>query len=492
MSHQQRLVVIGTDIGTQGVRVMALNDHGELLSSHAVAFSIEGSREEQSPAGWWRDLLSCLTRLMGDLNRIVPKPEVKAISVTSTSGTMIALDARHEPVSPALMYSDPRSFREAQLCKAAAERAGSAGYTAFNASSGLPKMLWFREHDPSAAERIELWAHATDYIVGKLSGVWGVTDYSNCLKTGYDLVQEQWPGYVTGELGIPASWLPKVVPPGTVLGTVAPEVAEATGLPRNVLVVTGMTDGCTSQIASGAIRPGEWSTTIGTTLVVKGVTREPIDDPLGRLYNHKHPQGFWMPGGASNTGGDWVSRDYAGADLAALNREAASLVPTPWICYPLLQHGERFPFVAAGARGFDHGGLTAEQRFAARMEGVAYLERLAYEMIEALSGETVANVYTAGGASTSPVWLGIRSSVLRRPIRKMKHVEGAVGAAVLAASGTLFSGLEEAGSAMIAPEQLIEPWDASVCEKYDDNYRRFVERLRELGYLADESESETA
>ncbi|CAG7645927.1 D-ribulose kinase [Paenibacillus solanacearum] len=489
---QQRPVVIGADIGTQGVRVMAVNDQGELLSSHAVAFSIEGSREEQSPAGWWDDLLACLARLTGDLNRLVLKPEVKAISVTSTSGTMIALDARYEPVSPALMYSDPRSFREAQRCKAAAERAGLTGYTAFNASSGLPKMLWFREHDPAAAERIALWAHAADYVIGKLSGVWGVTDYSNCLKTGYDLGHHQWPGYVTGELGIPASWLPKVVPPGTVLGSVTPEVAEATGLPRSVLVVTGMTDGCASQIASGAIRPGEWSTTIGTTLVVKGVTREPIADPLGRLYNHKHPQGYWMPGGASNTGGDWISRDYVGADLAALNREAAKLAPTPWISYPLQQQGERFPFVAAQARGFDHAGLTDVERFASRMEGVAYLERLTYDMIESLSGEPVTAVYTAGGASASAVWLGIRSSVLRRPIRKMRHVEGAVGAAVLAASGTLFSNLEEAGAAMIAPEQLIEPWDAPVCDKYDDNYRRFVEQLRALGYLAGESESEPA
>ncbi|GGD64492.1 FGGY-family carbohydrate kinase [Paenibacillus nasutitermitis] len=50
--------------------------------------------------------------------------------------------------------------------------------------------------------------------------------------------------------------------------------------------------------------------------------------------------------------------------------------------------------------------------FASRMEGVAYLERLSYKMIESLSGEKVTRLYTAGGASKSLTWLTIRSSVM--------------------------------------------------------------------------------
>jgi sugar (pentulose or hexulose) kinase len=274
-----------------------------------------------------------------------------------------------------------------------------------------------------------------------------------------------------------------VVAPGTVIGTITPEVAEITGLPRHVKVAAGMTDGCASQIASGAIHPGDWNTTIGTTLVVKGVTREPIEDPLGRLYNHKHPEGYWMPGGASNTGADWVSQDYAGADLQTLNRAAQTLIPTPWISYPLLQKGERFPFVAGEARGFEPAGLSPEQRFAARMEGVAYIERLSYEMIEGLTGQPTARLFTAGGGSNSALWLSIRSSVMRQPIYKMKHIEGAVGAAVTAASNTLFSSLGEAGRAMVTPDQVVEPLNPSVCRHYEENYRLFKDRLKEYGYL---------
>ncbi|MFK7693190.1 FGGY-family carbohydrate kinase [Paenibacillus sp. HJGM_3] len=476
-------VVIGVDVGTQGVRVMAVNGKGELLSPYARSFALLGSREEQAPEVWWNDMLACLSALVAQLKRMAGSElSIAAIAVTSTSGTMLPLDRDHMPLGPALMYSDPRSFAEATACKEAAQRYAGSGYTVFNASCGLPKILWFMNRFPHLAERIKLWAHAADYITGKLSGQWGVTDYTNGLKTGYDLVQDRWPSYISAELGVPADWLPGVVPPGTVIGSILPEVADRTGLPRDVKVVAGMTDGCASQLASGAVRPGDWSTTIGTTLVVKGVTCEPIADPLGRLYNHKHPEGYWMPGGASNTGADWVTRDYAGTDLHALNHAAQQLIPTPWIRYPLLQKSERFPFVAEEARGFEPAGLSPEQRFASGMEGVAYIERLSYELIEQLTGQPPATLYTAGGGSNSNVWLSIRSSVMRRPIHKMKHIEGAVGAAVLAASNTLFSGLGEAGRAMVVPDQVIEPLEASVCDRYEENYQLFKQRITELGY----------
>ena len=112
------------------------------------------------------------------------------------------------------------------------------------------------------------------------------------------------------------------------MGTLKQELALALGLSPKAIVTTGMTDGCASQVASGAVNLGDWNTTIGTTLVVKGVTREEINDPSGAIYCHRHPDGHWMPGGASNTGADWVSKFYGGMDLGELNRDASRLIPT--------------------------------------------------------------------------------------------------------------------------------------------------------------------
>jgi sugar (pentulose or hexulose) kinase len=474
---------IGIDVGTQGARSVLIDVTGAVLGSGEQAFPLSNqSREEQSPEQWWQDCFLCLQQVIAQVMPHIRLSDVVAISVTSTSGTIIPLDKSNQPLHNAIMYSDPRSAEEAGYCKKVALAEHSNGYTAFNASSGLPKMLWFINRYPGKVEQLGKFIHAADFIIGKLSGRYDVTDYTNALKSGYDVRKKEWPAYIWEKLPVQRNWLPTVQPSGTTVATILPELAGALGLPRTIQIVAGATDGCAAQIASGAVQIGDWNTTIGTTLVVKGVTTREINDPLGRLYCHRHPEGYWMPGGASNTGADWVTRDF-GNDLGELTAQAAKLVPTRHLAWPLKQQGERFPFIAPQATGFQPAGLPPAELFAACMEGVAYMERYAYEVIEQLSGESVSAVFTAGGGSNSNVWLQIRSNVLNLPVYKMKHVTGAVGAAIIAASQTHFSTLTEAAKALTQIEKEVHPQAVSV-DIYQQNYQQFMELLAAKGYLS--------
>ncbi|HEX8040695.1 MAG TPA: FGGY-family carbohydrate kinase, partial [Chryseosolibacter sp.] len=168
------------------------------------------------------------------------------------------------------------------------------------------------------------------------------------------------------------------------------------------------------------------------------------------------------------------------------NEEARRLIPTAHLSYPLQQDGERFPFVAPLAKGFHPPDLTRTELFAANMEGVAYLERYAYELVEYLSGEKVKSIYTAGGGSRSHTWLTIRSSVLNLPIYKMKNVSGALGAAILAASLVGFSSLTAAARAMTQTEKKVLP-EKNLAAEYEMNYRRFIALLGEKGYIRKET-----
>jgi len=472
---------IGIDVGTQGVRAALVSESGMVLAeaSRALVLTAE-SRQEQSPEEWRLKTFEVLDELMQSLTPDIDRNHILAIGVDSTSGTVIPLDKRNKPLHAALMYSDPRSAAISRECVAVAERFVSDGYTGFGASSGLAKMVWFVRTYPDKAAAIRKWVHAADYLVGQLSGVYDVTDYTNALKSGYNVSDYRWPAYLTTHLPLQRDWLQQVVPSGTPIGYLTDELAARWGLHR-AQVIVGMTDGCASQVASGAVKPGDWNTTIGTTLVIKGVTTTAINDPAGRLYSHRHPDGYWMPGGASNTGADWVSTDF-GVDLRGLDEEAASLIPTGQLAWPLKQMGERFPFIAADAKGFVPEGLAPAERFAASMEGVAYIERLAYELIAQLSGERPAAVYTAGGGSNSDVWLTIRSNVLNLPIYKCKEASGAVGAAIAAASKTYYASLAEAAARMTAVERKIEPQPALVTA-YELNYRRFIDELKKRKYI---------
>ncbi|QEC41527.1 FGGY-family carbohydrate kinase [Pseudobacter ginsenosidimutans] len=468
---------IGIDIGTQGARVVMLDETGRQLGAKEEVFPLtEDSREEQSPELWWECCCRLIPALVKEVKDQAPMEKIKAVAVTSTSGTIIPLDQDFNPLHNAIMYSDPRSAQQASFCKAIAEKNVQEGYTAFNASSGLPKMRWFLETCPEKTEQLYKFIHASDFITGRLSGQYDITDYTNAMKSGYDLHKDQWPGYIAEQIGIRREWLQEVKPSGEPIGVIRKELAKQFGLPETLIVTTGMTDGCASQVASGAVSPGQWNTTIGTTLVIKGVTKQSVNDPSGAIYNHRHPAGYWMPGGASNTGADWVSKLFGGQDLQNLGKEAALRLPAASLAWPLLQKGERFPFVSPQAVGFWPEGDEVE-KFTACMEGVAFIERFAYERIALLSGEKIEKVFSAGGGSNSDTWLLIRSSVLKVPVCKMKNVSGAAGAAILAASRSYYDGLQSAAAAMVTPELTVQP-SPELVNAYDQKYKLFIEELQ--------------
>lgn len=470
---------LGIDVGTQGARVVLLTEKGEQLGSREEVFPLSSnSREEQSPLEWWDCCARLIPALLNDVSGRINREKIKSIAVTSTSGTIVAIDNDANPLVPAIMYSDPRSVKEGAECKRVAEENLSYGYTAFNASSGLPKMLWFVRNFPERLPQLSRFIHAADFITGRLCGEYGITDHTNAMKSGYDLHHDQWHDFIFSELGLQREWFQQVKASGSPIGKLKTTLCHSWGLSMDVQVTTGVTDGCASQIASGAVSPGQWNTTIGTTLVIKGVTKKELVDPSGALYNHRHPDGYWMPGGASNTGADWVSEFFPGKNLALLNESAAALVPTDILAWPLLRNGERFPIVAPTAKGFWPTDAGEAQLFASCMEGVAFIERYAFEQIEKLSGETVSAVYTAGGGSNSDLWLQIRSSVLNKPVHKMQLVSGAAGAAILAASLTHYSSLHEAAAAMVHANSIIQP-DPVWQPEYETRYRTFIRELQQ-------------
>jgi sugar (pentulose or hexulose) kinase len=241
-----------------------------------------------------------------------------------------------------------------------------------------------------------------------------------------------------------------------------------------------MTDSCAAQLASGAVSPGQFVGVLGTTLVVKGVSTELLHDPEGSIYSHLHPDGWWLPGGASNTGGEALGGPPA---LAELDDAAAARGPAGCVSYPLMRTGERFPFVAPDAHGFVLGRATDQvEAYRATLEGVAFVERLAYERLAELGAVREGTVRVAGGASRSRVWNRIRATVLGDSVVVAESPTSAFGAALLAAVGTLHENLALAARAMVIEREQVDP-DAAEQDAMAESYARFVGELRRRGWL---------
>ncbi|GAC1347059.1 MAG: FGGY-family carbohydrate kinase [Ktedonobacteraceae bacterium] len=490
--------VIGIDMGTQGIRGLAVASDGTVVArtvvvrpSEAPGISRISSNGvfEQDAEEWWQSTCIMLSQISEQLAVAGVAPEaVKALCIAGTSGTFVPLDASHRPLRPALMYSDSRAVDQAHRCNSAlSDLTAKLGYR-FNASFALPKLLWLYEHEPEIWRQTALIAHQVDYIVGQLTDVWGVSDYMNALKTGYDLLAERYPPEIASKLGLTLERLPQIVPPGRLIGQLVPSVASALGMSSGILVVGGLTDGCASQFAAGVTEPGEWVSSLGTTLTIKGVSTELVKDPQGRIYCHRHPERGWLPGGASNTGGEVLVQRFPDADLAAYDRRAAELVPTSLLAYPLARRGERFPFIAPGAEGFivaesDPSHVHPDLLYAAFLEGVALVERLAYEVVADLGAPVVGPIRTVGGATRSELWQRIRASVCNRSFIVPLVADPAMGAAVLAAAGRLHRDLKSATHAMLHSSNEVTP-DPELVPVYEERYARFKDELRARGYLS--------
>ncbi|AOT72638.1 FGGY-family carbohydrate kinase [Geosporobacter ferrireducens] len=483
------MYVLGIDIGTQGVRGLAVDKYGCVIAGHSTPFAemnistIENHKEQDAHI-WWEATLNTINEIVNGLIKKNIDPEaIIAIALDGTSGTIVPLNHLYSPLCNGLMYNDGRSAEEAVIVQEKGfEIALKLGYR-FNSSYALPKILWIKKHRPDIYDKIHLIVHQSDYIVGRLTGCYHFSDYSNALKTGYDLIEQKWPDFIEKDLEIELKKLPTVLSPGTKIGYISDEAAKSTGLSIRTKVIAGATDGYASAIASGAVEPGDFNTSIGTTLTIKGVVNHLIKDEKGRVYCHLHPEGYWMPGGASNTGGKCLNARFDPVLFDAYNQHVEQKTPTDIVVYPLVGKGERFPFVQPDAEAFMIGNSRNDKElYAALMEGVAYTERLSYDLLAALGCEIKDRLFITGGAVKSKEWSQIRANVMNKTLLKPEIAEPAMGSAIIAASQTMFTDITEAAKSMVRIGETIYPQPHKV-KKYNEKYRIFLEECHQRGYI---------
>jgi len=470
------MLYLGIDISTQGARGLVADEKGNILVSHSVTFrymNITASILEQSPNDWWnciKEVIFYCTFKLKEKN--IPPEDIVALALDGTSGTVLLIDKNNNPIRNAILYNDSRSSVQADfLNENFPELCEKLGYK-FNFSYALPKIMWLYENTNyfDSAKKI---LHQADYVLGKLCGVFGVTDYSNALKTGYDILDKKYASFFD-KLSFPKEMLPRVEAPGTIVGRILSNVALDLGLSSKTIVCLGSTDGYASALSSGAADLNEYATILGSTMVIKGVSKELIKDPQGRMYCHLHPQGYFIPGGASNVGGRYISNNFVRSELPKLDKSVLKNIPTHARIYPLPGRGERFPFVNINAVGFKHNLPAGEPALlAATMEGMAYTERLCYETLASLGAVIGDTIYSTGGATKVNEWLQIRASILNKTIKVPKNTSAALGSAIIAASNCEFDNVTSAVKSMVQISKIIEP-DKKYIRKYDRIYKKFL------------------
>lgn len=401
--------------------MLAMDAHGRILGSAArklPATKAEGRRRTQEPDSWWEALVGCSR----DLREKADLSGAVALSIDGTSGTLLPVAANGMPTGPARMYddSDTEDLAERIAALAPAESA------AHGPSSAAARALQLSA-DPAAR-----WIlHQADWMLLRLGAPEPVTDENNALKTGYDPVARAWPEWL-GRLGLDRHRLPKVLPVGTAAGRISAEAARLLGLPADVQLVVGTTDGCAGFLASGASEIGDAATSLGSTLVLKLLGDRPVFSPAHGVYSHRIGD-RWLIGGASNCGGRTLLAHFTPEAMAGLERRMDAESQTGLDYYPLPSPGERFPVADRNLAPRLTPRPTDDAKFLQGMlEGLAKVEADGYAKLQSLGGPRLRSVRHLGGGARSATWMKLRATALGAPCLAAIDDEAAAGTARVA------------------------------------------------------------
>ena len=468
--------LVGLDVGTTGVKAVALSPEGEVLAVATRPYALSTPRAgwaEQDPEDWWRAAESAL-------GEVATGRDVAGIGLSGQMHGLVVLDAAGRVIRPAILWNDQRTAAE---CAEIEERLGLERLVALTGNRALtgftaPKLLWLRRREPDAYGRIARVLLPKDYVRLRLTGEWAIdaSDASGTLLL--DVARRRWSDEVLEALDLPIDWLPPVLE--------SPVQAGAVGASRRLLQATPVAAGAGDQPAAavgvGADRPGVLSVVLGTSGVVLAPLPAYAHDREGRVHAFCHAvPGAWQAMGVmlSAAGSLQWLRDRLAPDVpfdrlldeaAAWEPGAGGLLFLPYLA------GERTPHADPDARGAFVGLELRHDRGAlvrAVLEGVAFGLRDCLELLRAL-GVEAASARVSGGGARGRLWLEIVASVLDLPLEPTASAEGsAFGAALLGGvAGGVFDDVHDAVERCVRVTDVVEP-DHARRDAYAELYSRF-------------------
>ena len=475
-------VYLAVDLGTTGCRSILFDENLCELSSSYEEYGLITPREdwvEQDAELWWELMVRTSQNAISKSD--IKGEDIKAISISSQSETLVPVDENFKPLCNAISWLDNRTGQEVdeivrdfgndKICKIMGKPATTT-YT-------LPKLMWLKKHKPEIFKSAYKFLMPMDFLIAKLTGKC-ITDYSMASGTLlYDLKNFCWYKEFLEFYGIEEERLPEITYAGKNVGKVLPEVAELLGVSPECIVSIGAQDQKCAALAAG-LKDGVMTISLGTaTAIEKRWTQAKTEENHGVSWCGYVEDNAFVTEGVIGTAGTclrWV-RDqfFKGEKYRLIDEEALAAQErgSSLLFYPHLS-GAGDPDFYPDSTGVFYGICLSTNRgdFAlAVMEGIAFQIRVILEAMEAYG-----NVHTLiifGGGAKSDLWSQIIADItgLKIAIPKTPEAAGA-GAAMLAAKavGEDFEPLE-----MI---KVYEPSERQ--EDYNKKYAKFREIEKKL------------
>ncbi len=487
-------LVLAVDLGSGGPKVGFLTLTGvPLWWTHERVDVVHAGAARQDAQVWWESVIAAARRGIAEG---VDGSRVVGVACTGQWASTVPVDSAGRPVGECLMWSDTRGAEHS------AARFGGpvSGYAArplatwLRRSGGMPSptgadpvahMLHLDRDRPEVRARARWYLEPVDYLTMRFTGGAAASPMSMTaawLTDNRDLGRSAYDPVLVRLAGVDPTRLPPLVPSGSIVGTVRPDVAAAIGIPETARVVTGAPDLHASAFGSGAVGRYEPHASLGTTAWIScPVPAKKTDVVRAMAAVPGFGDGSYVLADNQDNAGralewfrDACAPDIPYADLLALAAAsppgAGGVLFTPWLT------GERSPVDDRRARaGFHNVSLDADRGDLARavLEGVAFNLRWLIAGADRFTGRRLDPIRLLGGGARSDLWCQILADVCDRRFERVADplIGGLRGAALGFAVATNTIGLGDV-RALVPVDARFAP-DPGRRAAYDRLFREF-------------------
>ena len=444
--------VLAVDLGTGGPKIGLVSLTGSVAWSDHVAVPtrlLPRGGAVQDAGGWWEVVKEAARR--GLASGAVAPERVVAVSCTGQWASTVPVDEHGLPVGDCIMWMDTRGGAYSRAAVGGpvsgygplalwrwVRRTGGAPST--SGADPIGHILHLEHDEPEVSKAARWYVEPVDYLSMRFTGrpaashasmtaAW-LTDNRRPERLSYDPT-------LVRMAGVPADKLPPLVPTGSVIAEVRPEVAVDLGLPPSVKVVTGTPDLHSAAAGSGAVRDYETHLVISTTSWISCPVPMKKTDAVHQIAsvpglfpgrylvaNNHETAGLclqWLRDNVVAPGDGLVDSTPPAFDaMTALARSvppgSGGVMFTPWLA------GERSPVDDRNARGGFHNlslHTTRAHLVRAVLEGVAYNSRWLHEAVERFVRRRLGPIRLIGGGATSDLWCQIHADVMGRTIERV-------------------------------------------------------------------------
>lgn len=472
------------DAGTGSGRAVIFDTAGKQLGIAQQEWTHVSEPDVPNSMGFdfrknWELLCNCIRAVIDKAG--IQSDEIAAVTATSMREGILLYDSRGKELF-GVANVDARADAEVAELNARfpdAERRFYAQSGQTFALGALPRLLWVKKNRPKVYEQARSMNMISDWVLTKLSGVIA-TDPSNGGTSGlFSLERRQWASEMAGEVGLKDDIFPPVYEPGTVIGEVMQESADATGLQKGTPVVMGGGDVQLGSAGLGVVRPGQVAVLGGTfwqqLVNIEGALTHPQMDlrinphvikGLSQVEGITFFSGLvmrWFRDALCHE--EKIEAEKHGIDTYALLEAMAQEVPAgSHGILPIFSDAMHYGKWYHAAPSFLNLSLDPQKSSKAAMfraleENAAIVSMLNLEAIFKFTGVDTDTITFAGGASKGELWSQILADVTGRQV-KIPNVNEATALGGAFAAGVAtgeYSSIEEAATSLVQWKKSYEP-----------------------------------